>query len=370
MDNQLADILPTISKRRRRSILVFAFSSRRDIAEAAAWCHKWRLCSTSIPRCLDRRRYPMGRCVMYTSSSPDDIPEVGNEGAHDHYVGEEVANPLTAVRQSLSEEEARNIPEYPLAVFVGSDAGVDESLLPTTGLSLFRDAIEIDMAWSRLALTSLKSARGVTHLSDEHGSPLPGNPDEGIVVTRRGQDLNVTGVAAVNSKDASEVIHKIQGSIAEAWNVPAHEVVAGTSAPESGVALFLRNQPRIKFRSERERLNSQSVDRVFQIERALLYAEDGEEVIPWSVSQNWTSGEYQIPVTDKERIEGLKLALDSGLIDRAEFVRQYHRLPTVEEAIELIQNMAERSSGLPQIQGSQPQAQSPRQSAIQRLRGA
>lgn len=318
--------------------------------------------------------YPQGRCVQFAAENAEKIPNVGELGAYDFVnPAGEICNPLTVVRQSLTEQDAAHVPEYPLAIFYGSDAGTDSSLLPTTGISLFRDALELDMAWSRLCMTALKSARGVYILKDERMQALPENPDEGIVLLRSGQDLTTAGVSAVNSKDAGEVIRGIQATIAESWNVPAHEVVTGTSAPESGVALFLRNQPRIRFRQERERLNAASVARVFDVERALLYAVEGTEVIPWSTRQTWSAGEWQIPVTDKERIEALKLALDAKLIDYLEFVRQYHRLATIDEARDLLENMAERSADIPQIPqapgSQQAQPASARQAALQRLRG-
>ena len=78
-------------------------------------------------------------------------------------------------------------------------------------------------------------------------------------------------------------------------------------------------------------------------------------------------------MTDKERIEALKLALDAKLIDYLEFVRQYHRLATIDEARDLLENMAERSADIPQIPqapgSQQTQPASARQAALQRLRG-
>ena len=317
--------------------------------------------------------FPNGRCVQFEADDPKSIPEVGAPGSYDYRMPSgEVCNPLTVVRQSLSDEDAAKVPEYPLAIMVGSDAGTDSTLLPTTGLSLFRDSLEIDMAWSRLAMTSLKAARGVYIVSNERGQALPENPDEGIVVVSLGQDIKVAGVPASYSKDAAEVIRGIQSTVAESWNVPAHEVITGTVAPESGVALIVRNQPRIRFRQERERLNKSAVERIFNIERALLYAVGGEEVLSWSMRQVWSAGDWQTPVSDKERIEGLKLAFDAKLIDQLEFVRQYHRLATIDEARSLLEDMAERSADLPQLPAPASNAapMTARQQALQMMRGA
>lgn len=307
-------------------------------------------------------RFPMGRCVTYSAEQPDDIPEPGAQGAWDFIWNGDVANPLTVLHSSNPELAPH---EYPIAIINGSDSGSDSSLLPVTGISLFHDALEIDMAWSRLALSSIKSARGVYAITNELNQPYPPTISEGDVALQNGQTISTHGVPASNSRDAGEVIRTVQRTIAEAYNVPGHEVATdGATAPESGVAVYLRSQPKIRDRDERIALNRAAVARVWALERTLL-ALNGVSISE-QAEQLWSPGTLRLPQTITESIESTNLALQAGYIDYIEALRRVHELDTVDDAISLYEQLKQRSAEYPPLRASS--GQSPRDEAINRIR--
>lgn len=320
-------------------------------------------------------QYQRGRCVTYISSDWSTIPDFGGADAKDLVDGEGPYNPLTVANG----EDPENYPyEYPITILYGSDSGADETLLPLTGLALYSDAVELDMEYSRLVQCATKSARGVFAVSNEMGEKLPSNPDEGIVLLKRGQTLSVMGQDASNASNALEVIRATHRAIAESWHVPSHEVVEDRTLPESGIAIALRSQDKIEHRRERYELNRSGVERLWQIERSLLsIAPDSPAQIDADVKQSWDCGQWVPPTTGAEIVAEIAAAKAAGLIDNVEAVRRYYGLATASEAQELLEQIAERKAESGEAAAEEQQRQdklaalqSPRQFGARREPGA
>jgi hypothetical protein len=287
-----------------------------------------------------------GRCVRWVGTDPTIVPPFGAGIATDLLDSEGLPyNPMTVLHLELPELCPH---EYPIAIWYGSDAGMDESLLPLTGLSLYRDTRELDMCYSRIAQCAIKSARGVFAIANPNGEVLPSNPDEGIVALRRDQTIEVMGQPGGNSTSALEVVQALHKSIAESWHVPSHEVMADDAQPESGIAIALRSQDKIDYRRERYEINRHGAQRIWEIERALLsIGLDNYNLISPEIKQVWDCGQWAPPALGAEVITELKAAYDMGLIDQIEAIRRYYRLATTDEAVQIYEQLQSRRAEYP-----------------------
>jgi hypothetical protein len=225
---------------------------------------------------------------------------------------------------------------------------MDESLLPLTGLSLYRDSVELDMAYSRIAQCAIKSARGVFTLENPNGEVLPSNPDEGVVALRRDQKLGANAQPGSNSTAALEVVKQLHKAIAESWHVPSHEVMQDGTAPESGIAIALRSQDKIDFRRERYEINRHGAQRIWEIERALLsIGLNNYNLISPDIKQVWDCGQWAPPALGAEVVVELQAALAAGLIDQIEAIRRYYRLATDDEAVQIYEQLKARREEYP-----------------------
>lgn len=275
--------------------------------------------------------YPLGRCCSFQSSQSNllwtSIPDVGGEDIIDILDQNGIAyNPLTVMHIENPEKYPY---EYPISILYGTDSGMDETLLPLSGLSLFNGCLELDMSYSRIADCATKAARGIYVLTNEHGMKVPGNIDEGILVLMKGQGLEVMGQEASNSKSAADVHTTLYKTIAESWGVPSYEVLDEGVQQASGIAIALRAQPKIEFRRERFELNKYSVERIFEIEKAFLSIAGIKEI---DSTLLWDCGQITPPRPRIEIVNELEVAKRMGLIDNIEAIRVYYNLPNRDDA--------------------------------------
>ena len=290
--------------------------------------------------------YPDGRCVEYSADEWYSIPEPGRAGIiYEHPAG----NPLTALQNRVGVDACPF--EYPLVAILGTDAS-SVTPFPLHGLSLYSASQEIDAAWSRILNCSLEAAakiRVVTR-TDAGSTELPKSLS-GSVALLPGQSLDVIGPSATDVQASSDILRSLTRTIAEAWSVPGYLVSDDDAAsPESGVALAIRSQPMIAHRGSREMLNRDAVERLFTLERCLLWAAHGKEPWPASIEQSWYPGRVQLPRNEKEHLEQLKLGIEIGVIDRVDAVQEYHQFATTEEAQAYAEDIAKRSREVPGMQ--------------------
>jgi hypothetical protein len=280
--------------------------------------------------------YETGRFVQYEASSPFSIPAVGSQDINEYMIGEEIYNPLTYQQDSAGDYTT---PEYPIATWQGTTQGIGTELLPVQ-TNLYEIAKEIDLSSSRVAMSANKAARGAWFFTNEGGaSPnQPASLDEGIAKLEAGQSVMVLSVPAANIGEATKVIDDLTVYLADQYSVPTYmlkvgdrSLVSGNTMP-SGAALLELNKPQVKFEHMRRDINSTSMDRIFQIEKALAGIENGTPV-GTDIEQIWTLRPASILKTDLEKLAEAKLELEMELTDRAHVLSEKKGI-TVEEAQE------------------------------------
>ena len=290
-------------------------------------------------------KYPRGRCVEYLAREWFNIPEPGSVGAIDFLYEGAVANPLTVVQEIHG---ADKVPyEYPVAVLYGTDAGT--STLPINGLSLYQVCTELDIAWSRLIRAAISGAVGTVVIEREgdHSTAALPISVEGFVALSPGHKLTWGGRDTSHAKNAADVLSRLQRTVAESWSVPGFVAFSeDSSSPQSGYSLLLRSQPLVRKRSERVKLNEDSVNKIFHLEFGLLTAATGEFPWPPETTQTWYAGSWQPPRNEKEYLEELEKAKSLRLIDDIEMLKLYHGLDDA-AAADLQRKYAERSHAVP-----------------------
>jgi hypothetical protein len=272
--------------------------------------------------------YEHGRCVVYWARDPYHVPALGSAGVIEYEVGAMgPCNPLTALQDTVADGSGYCQCEYPFAVLHGQDVGIS-SVFPETSFSLYDNAIECDLLNSRTMKAADVAARGSIAVILDQGGVPPENPDEGVCIMPRGARREISAVPSSGAVDASEVLKQVQLQIASGYGVPGYEVVSdGTGAPESGVALAIRSQPKREARRERVNSSTAFVDRVYQIERGLLrWFGPPDQWISPAVEQHWQAGEWQPPMSATERTAEIQVQYDLGVIDYVEAVRQANGL--------------------------------------------
>jgi hypothetical protein len=289
--------------------------------------------------------YPEGRAVKYASRNWFNIPEPGMDGADDYRLPSgEIANPLTWAQNRAGTERVPH--EYPVIFLVGNDCGMDR-LLPDTsqGLDLYHNCLELDTAWSRLLKYSLSSAQGLRVLKNPSGDPLP-QTLEGVVELKGAQTLDLLNIGAANAQSAAEVVVKCARTIAEGEGIPGHVVVADDATDQqSGVALGIRYRPLINTRRERQELNAAAVERLFRLELSMIATHVGGEQwnkIPDDVRQVWDSGQIDLPTNPTEELDRLSREIELGVNDLIGLVKGYYNLPTVADAVALLEALNAR----------------------------
>jgi hypothetical protein len=302
--------------------------------------------------------YPNGRWVTYkAATATDQIPPVGSKEANDFVMGEnkEIANPLSWY---AAHNPAIEVKEYPLVIFDGCIAESDDVM--TVSESLYNDCLEMDLAASHLLCTSQDAARGTTAISDEkqeaEGRDLP-QSIHGATYLGYGRKLEHVSHDSAASKDGLDVLDRLMINNASGYGVPDYMVVSKdyTLDASSGIALEVKSRPLKRKRNEREKENSQAVKDLFDIERYYLEMFAAEDADPGALTelldceQRWTAGPLILPENKKEKIERIEKAMDKGIVDQIEGIRDYYNLSSEAEAIEHYERMKERQAKYPPL---------------------
>ena len=283
--------------------------------------------------------YEYGRYVTYEASRWDNIPAFGQGGVDYTLPSGEPANPLSW----LAEIVDYPVQEYPLIKIDGGLMRVADRLIETT-TSLYENAVEIDVAFSRLLKDSLRGARGVETITNPQGLPLPRSTD-GPIALQDGQVLTIDGRDSSNSVSALEVLNGLIVAVGGGYTVPDYRLIpdSQTLVAASGVALTIRTQPLIDFRDYRIQLNEQSVGRLWEIERGLITVHKEGVVDLSNVEQVWNPGKLEIPEDKTEQLNRLNSSVQNGFEDYVGAVKEYHQLPTRRAAEQLIKRIQESS---------------------------
>jgi len=317
-------------------------------------------------------QWPLGRYVTYESGGDGkDVPApvllddqfselatsadpVTNTQRVQDWVNEngEIANPLSWY---ADQNPDLNPPEYPLAVFYGGQTSVD-SLLPIS-TDLLDESIEFDVAASHLRSTAADAARGSLVISrgpQGTTAPLPRNL-RGDVVLEMGLELKHEDHDAAASKTGWDLLSEQRVAVAMSYGVPNYRVSDEDHTVEgsSGTALAIRTAPLQDRMSDRADLNAPSVERVFEIEKALivLHADvaPAVESALKECSQVWDPGTIQLPQDEKQIAETIKALVDSGLYDTIEAIRVAYRLPSESDAIDMYEKLKARRKKYPPL---------------------
>ena len=292
--------------------------------------------------------YPQGRMVTYESEHWYKVPEVGSNLADDYVDDGEIANPLTVYQD---EKNDYSIPEYPLVLWYGYPTAYKKDLMPVDS-SLYKECLEQDVSTSRALTAALKSARGAWHFSRENGASdaIPANIDEGFGQLQPGQTVGLLHVPGQNIDACLNAVEKFTAYISESYGVPAYKLSVSQNAQiPSGAALIELNKPSALVRETRYKLNKSGMEKIYQIEKALISIETGEDFGD-GVEQVWTVHPEQVTKTNKEMLEEAKLAEDAGVKDKVQNVIDIiDGIETREQAEEYISNLAPapvKSNGL------------------------
>lgn len=268
--------------------------------------------------------YPQGRMVKYQSNNWKDIPRVGELRAVDTLDSDgQPVNPLTRLQDVSGDYSA---PEYPILMWNGTTRKIGTSLMPCDVVA-FKNAMESDLATSRILTSSLKSASGMTVFSAESGaSPVvPENIVEGLIALKPGQALNVISVPAINSKYAGDFIGDLNAMISESAGVPSYRLgMSKMTLIPSGVALQELDKPAQKQRQWRADLNRANIDRLFQIECCLARIENDDPFFGIGVRQKWIVRDFEYASNPVEQMTAEKLAQEIKVGGRREAARKYN----------------------------------------------
>lgn len=282
---------------------------------------------------------PNGRHLVFTGLHWYEIPERGNKCIVEEY---ESGNPLTVFGNENPEFEAI---EYPIVPFFGTDAGAADSLLPTQSLDLPQSMIEIESTIGRCLTALSDAARGKdVYTRDGNASNLDapwGQLSTTQAFLLAGQSCTHMTLGAGEAKIALDGTLDILRTIAENHDVPGYQVTPDKGiAPESGISLAIQTRPQLDDRDERAGQTAYSVERMWQIMKALIWRyAPADQRIPLDAELSWDPGTIDIPESETDRTTNIKAALDAGFIDKIEAVRQWHRLPSRRAAEELLESM-------------------------------
>ncbi len=289
--------------------------------------------------------YPNGRMVKYKASAwhkaPSLTPDAKDKeaqaiaaSAEDYEIDGVIYNPLT-YWQDKSEDYSS--PEYPVITWQGSPAGVGNCILPTQ-TSLYESSKEIDLSASRTSMSANKAARGAWFFTSTDGATNePTSFDEGVKTLEEGQSALVLSVPAGNIKTADTINNSNANYLSDQWGIPAYLLAVGenTTVP-SAVALLELNRPAVMMQNKRAAINEESVDRLFDIEVALVSIETAKEVAA-DTEQIWEVSSLEVLQTKTELLNELKIEKDMGLIDNTGILlRLSNGLTTKEQAEEFL----------------------------------
>lgn len=298
--------------------------------------------------------YPNGRHVSYTSGADGkDVPDVGSPAIYEwRNTAGEIANPLS---QYANDNPDIDLPEYPFVLFYGGHVRRDR-LFPLSA-SLLEESLEADVTASHLRATANDNARGTLALNRDQmaaASPLPDHL-YGEVSLEPGQTIERVDADVNGTKIGWEILREETVASAAGYGVPDYMVSSEDHTVEasSGVALKIRTGPLIKFRDKRIAINTPSVGKVFEIEKALIamFADGEEDLIRKleTAGQLWDAGEQDLPEEMSDVVETAETLYERGIYDDIEYIRVVYRLPTEAEAIAKYEELKARSEKYPPI---------------------
>jgi len=293
--------------------------------------------------------WPDGRYVTFQSDNPENIPGVDDPGGHDYT--EMTGGPCNPMSVYANQNPELQVPEYPIVVFDGGLADSDECL-PLSS-SLYRDALQIDVAASHTLSTSQEESRGVKAIErDERakGYPLPLTLS-GPVALYPGQSLNMVQGSGQVIVAAMDTLKQLQADLAAGYGVPDYMVIRDQSLTSpSGVSIALRTKPLTQVRENRIDENTSEVSKIFKIES--IYATLFDDSAPAQLEECemiWTPGRMVLPKDRSVESTRIRDEIADGLIDVIEGLRQQYDLPSDDEAIELYDKMAVRREQYPAL---------------------
>jgi hypothetical protein len=252
----------------------------------------------------------------------------------DYRINDEVANPLSYIVETTGQ----NLPEYPV-IFLYGGMILNRSKIVEVSSSLYENCLEVDLAYSRLLKDSLNNSTGTKVISNPSGEPLPRSL-EGTISLNGNQTLQYVSGNGSNSQVALDILNSIQQSVSEGYSVPGYQVSSTVSGIESGIALYIKNQPKIAMHEFRKKLNQPQISRLFAVEKALLeYSLDKDF---GEISLSWDAGSIEMPENPIERLDRIERALSSGLISYVQAVKELHGYVSDEEAISHIEKIQEQ----------------------------
>lgn len=281
--------------------------------------------------------YPQGRYVHYTARQWQEWPKDLSPGDYLDKAGN-IANPLSLAVNADSQYAV----EYPLVLLQGGLSVTTDTLIPVS-TSLWESCLELDMALSRTLKDALKSALGSVGIKNPNNNPLP-ECFEGWFAMGDGQEAVQINFNGANAQVSLEIIQQIARTVAEGFGVPGHKIFAHSSGvPESGIALYVKSQPLVEHRERRVSINKSKMDRLFQIEKGILYALTGNDPAP-GLRQVWSPGRWILPEDPEAKQRRLKMMLDNKAISYVRFIRDSFDLATDKDAKNYIEKMQEQDT--------------------------
>jgi hypothetical protein len=291
--------------------------------------------------------YPLGRRVSYTARDWKDIPEIGDNKIVEEYIGKDgkPCNPLSRILHSSDTKRYEGNVEYPIIPIRGGHMAVTKDIRPIT-MSLYHNALEIELGWSQLLKDIIQSGSGtkVLNISDM-SMPIPESLD---VMVLYGDGSDYKNVPLPISRDTIEMHQAVVKAVAGGFSVPGYTLIGqmpNLSSPESGISLAIQTAPLNRFRNKRVRINKDNMTRLYEVEKALLIegvlGQKGVSLFD-GVKQTWDPGTFSAPKDDATRIANAKALLDSSGINQIEYLRRIHGLDSDEEAQELYDKYKEQ----------------------------
>ena len=296
--------------------------------------------------------YPNGRWVEFSGYDGRQLPPDYDPEVIEFELDGKQANPLSWYAAKYPDDD---IPEYPLIVIKGGIC--DTSALTPMTESLYKDALEFDVAASHTLSKSQENINGVTVIRKETHDAIDALPRiiSPTMALQYGQIAEKLASDSGGSIDALEVLERLMMHCAAGYSVPDYMIVSRdhTLDASSGVALQVKARPLVKNREYRTELNKTAVAKLYDIEKYLLEihhkGDDAEVALLLECTQDWDPGQLKLPENKNELVTRLTMMLDKGIIDVLEYIRQYYMLPSDVDAEEMYTRMSERKDEFPAL---------------------
>lgn len=303
--------------------------------------------------------HPDGRMVTYQAQQAWPIPEIEDENIikeYEWYEGGGSCNPLTRMLNYGDRTQKRAIAtEYPIIPWRGGHRTINDETMPVS-TSLHEASIELELAWSRALKYGLDNMRGKDVFGFKQGADtaLPRSLD--VITLKEGQEYQKIFGGAAEGDAAVGIITNLAKQLAGGYHVPGYIILDHEGIPESGIALAIQSQPLIDFRNRRKRINEEAAARIFDVERALMTCYWLNDIIKPSIQQKWDPGTWVPPRDETTRLDEMLKAREAEAIDHYEFLRRFHHLATIEEAIALEKQFDKRDDDY----GKKPEPEKPK----------